>query len=56
MGKEKIEVRIVDGIHLLFYKNEVLPFLVKTVVSQDVSLDKKLEECTVEATFLAVLK
>lgn len=54
--KEKIEVKIVDGVHLLFYKNEHLPFLIKTIVTQDVDIDTPNNQCIVEATFIAILK
>lgn len=54
--KEKIEVRIIDGVQLLFYKNEALPFLVKTVVIQEVDINTPNEECLVKATFIANLK
>lgn len=54
--REKIEVRIVDGVHFLFYKGEKLPFLVKTTVIQDSDVNVKSNSCYVIAEFEAVLK
>ena len=54
-NKEYIEIRNVDGVHLAYFKGEMLPAQIKTIITQDASEgDNKKTEATI--SFLVKLE